>query len=133
MYVYEPFIQVHPTVTRKYIYTSSLDLRQNQIPDFPASMCQKKPALMQLYMQRNKIVSIPDTLYNSKLLVHINLSHNDIHGDVLETIGNLRDLETLYLENNSITSIPEGIGKCTKLTILDLRRNCLSDVPNGVR
>ena len=48
-------------------------------------------------------------------------------------IGHLSNLEKLALNENLIQTLPDGLSKLTKLTILDLRHNKLSEVRVAAR
>ena len=50
-----------------------------------------------------------------------------------ETIGDLVDLEALYLEGNHLSGLPESIGRLTKLNHLNLRNNQLTQLPQSLR
>lgn len=52
--------------------------------------------------------------------------------ELLEEIGTLNSLKTLYLNDNLLTSLPEDIGKLTNLEELDLSDNQLTSLPEGI-
>ncbi|KAK2430791.1 receptor protein EIX2 [Trifolium repens] len=62
---------------------------------------------------------------NNKLLLRsIDLSSNQLIGDIPEEIGNLIELVSLNLSNNNLTGeITSNIGRLTSLEVLDLSRN----------
>ncbi|XP_058749876.1 receptor-like protein EIX1 [Vicia villosa] len=62
---------------------------------------------------------------NNKLILRsIDLSSNQLIGDIPEEIGNLKDLVSLNLSSNNLTGeITSKIGKLTSLEFLDLSRN----------
>jgi len=52
--------------------------------------------------------------------------------ELLEEIGTLNSLKTLYLNDNLLTSLPEDIGKLTNLEELDLSHNQFTSLPQGI-
>ncbi|XP_058101613.1 receptor-like protein 56 [Magnolia sinica] len=71
---------------------------------------------------------IPDDLLaNSSSLVHLSLSNNKLHGDMLPRHCSMSSLETLRLDGNGFTgTISHGLSNSTQLLRLDVRRNSLS-------
>lgn len=103
-----------------------------------------------LDMQRNKLKRVTGISILTHL-VELNLSRNKIMEFSLE-ISKLHSLETLYMNQNNIRSIPEGIfphlrklkflklsgnrltklpsdiNQCASITYLDLSKNCLQNI-----
>ncbi|WKA04212.1 hypothetical protein VitviT2T_022269 [Vitis vinifera] len=77
-----------------------------------------------------------EDLYNSILYLvnSMDLSHNNLSGEVPEGVTNLTRLGTLNLSVNHLTGkIPDNIGSLQGLETLDLSRNQLSGViPSGM-
>jgi Leucine-rich repeat (LRR) protein len=65
--------------------------------------------MTKLYLNDNKLTSIPDE------------------------IGNLVNLEELYLHQNKLTELPNSIGECTKLQTVDLSHNKLEALPSSMK
>ena len=61
----------------------------------------------------------------TKVLDFSNCSLTDIPAE----IGNLTNLQYLYLENNSLTNLPAEICNLTNLQILNLNYNQLTNLP----
>ena len=49
-----------------------------------------------------------------------------------ESIGNLQNLQELWLYNNNLSSLPESIGNLQNLERLDLFKNKLSSLPKSI-
>ena len=61
-------------------------------------------------------------------ITRLDLSNNQLHGSLPESLGNLADLQVLDLSDNQLSrSLPESLGNLTNLQVLDLSRNQLSD------
>ncbi|KAG8371004.1 hypothetical protein BUALT_Bualt13G0042000 [Buddleja alternifolia] len=68
------------------------------------------------------------------LVTNINLSNNELYGDIPEGLTWLVELGSLNLSGNHLTGlIPEGIGEMKQLESLDLSRNFLyGEIPTGL-
>jgi Leucine-rich repeat (LRR) protein len=64
-------------------------------------------------------------------VVEISLSWNNLNGVIPNSIGNLQNLSSLYLENNQLSSLPESFGELKNLSGLDLSNNQLSSLPES--
>jgi hypothetical protein len=76
---------------------------------------------------------IPDNITRLLRLVNLNLSMNHLTGRIPEKIGNLHMLESLDLSRNEIAGpIPESLSSLTFLNHLNLSFNNLSgEIPHG--
>ena len=71
-------------------------------------------------------VQLWGTCYNIETTTELNLSNNQLTGEIPSEIGKLTNLEGLYLFENQLTGeIPEEIGNLTNLTFLGLSENQL--------
>ena len=61
-------------------------------------------------------------------MLELNLSFKNI-SELPEIIGDLKNLERLYLNNNQIRKLPESISKLKNLQTLDLRNNQITSLP----
>jgi Leucine-rich repeat (LRR) protein len=63
-------------------------------------------------------------MYKLTNLVFLDLAMTGLSGKIPDSIGQLKKLEELHLENNNMTGeLPTSLSKCTSLTTISLRRN----------
>ena len=76
---------------------------------------------------------IPASLGTLKALKTLNISHNNIFGKVPTSLGDLVNIESLDLSHNKLWgSIPQSLAKLQQLTILDVSNNNLTGkIPIG--
>jgi hypothetical protein len=76
---------------------------------------------------------IPASLGSLKALKLLNISHNNLSGRVPASLGDLENLESLDLSYNNLSgSIPQSLAKLQQLTILDVSNNKLTGkIPVG--
>ena len=76
---------------------------------------------------------IPTTLGSLKALKVFNVSHNNLYGRIPASLGDLLNLESLDLSHNNLSSsIPKSLAKLQQLTILDVSNNKLAGrIPRG--
>lgn len=108
-----------------------------------------------LVLTKEKLRSIPDSLYLFDHLIELDLSHNKIDlfsadidrssnlqrldlssnqiSVVPPQIGNLRHLRELDLSRNKIDQIPDEIGKLKDLEVLTLHGNPITRLPKSVQ
>ncbi|KAK8602429.1 hypothetical protein V6N12_052236 [Hibiscus sabdariffa] len=77
---------------------------------------------------------IPDEVGYCSSLRSLDLSFNELYGDIPFSISKLKQLELLDVRNNSLTgSIPQNIGNCTAFQVLDLSYNQLTgEIPFNI-
>jgi Leucine-rich repeat (LRR) protein len=76
---------------------------------------------------------IPASLGSLKALKLLNISHNNLSGRVPASLGDLENLESLDMSHNNLSgSIPQSLAKLQQLTILDVSNNKLTGkIPVG--
>ncbi len=62
----------------------------------------------------------------------LNLSNNHLIWDIPAEIGNLTNLESLYLRNNQLTSLPTEIGNLTHMNQIRIQHNELTSLPTEI-
>jgi hypothetical protein len=81
-----------------------------------------------LYLQQNKLASVPPELGQLTSLKYLGLTNNKLTSVPAE-LGCLSQLQTLYLQQNKLASVPPELGQLTSLKYLDLTNNKLTSVP----
>jgi hypothetical protein len=71
---------------------------------------------------------------NANHIVKLALGGNNLNGLIPASLGNLSELETMYMQDNSLTgTIPESLGNLKMLTILQLGGNYLKGpIPESI-
>ena len=99
-----------------------LDLSDNQLESFPWVALHKMSTLQVINLGRNKISMILDDA-ERKVLRQINKN--------MEPMSVFKDLRTLDLSSNCLTSFPDEINVLPKLRELNLMNNQIESVPSS--
>ncbi|MBE7381177.1 MAG: leucine-rich repeat domain-containing protein [Leptolyngbya sp. SIO1E4] len=75
-----------------------------------------------------KLVILPKSIGQLKKITRLYLQENQLTS-VPKELGNLSNLQELYLHNNYLSSVPKELGQLNNLTELHLHYNQLSSVP----
>ncbi|GAX74334.1 hypothetical protein CEUSTIGMA_g1783.t1 [Chlamydomonas eustigma] len=86
-----------------------LNLDHNQLREIPDIMTEGMPNLQLLSVCGNGLLSLPSSL------------------------GRLKQLECLLLDDNALKAVPESIGQCTRLMELSACRNQISSLPASMK
>ncbi|MEY4936407.1 MAG: hypothetical protein RIS64_2766 [Bacteroidota bacterium] len=77
---------------------------------------------------------IPLTLSAAGCVTVLDLSNIGLNGRLADSIGNMTELEELYLQNNNFNNrLPNGLNRLTRLKILLLSNNLLTGLPDSIR
>ncbi|CAG8485936.1 16340_t:CDS:2 [Cetraspora pellucida] len=85
-------------------------------------------SLRKLYLQYNKLTTIPESLFHLKSLEELHLQCNELTL-IPPHIGFLTSLRELFIHNNKIRKIPSQIRECKKCTFINLNDNNLTCLP----
>ncbi|KAG0258230.1 cysteinyl-tRNA synthetase [Mortierella polycephala] len=111
-----------PSNVRSIIYLQVLDLRGNRIKDLSKARLEDSRELTTLYLQSNRLETIPESFQSFEYLRILNLSTNNF-SEVPMVLFEIVTLEELDMSFNEITEVPEGIGRLTRLRTLLLFGN----------
>ncbi|MFT5779298.1 MAG: Leucine-rich repeat (LRR) protein [Crocinitomicaceae bacterium] len=82
-------------------------------------------------LSKDGLTKIPDEVFDHKEVKVLRLFGNQIDS-ISERIGELENLEELFLGRNLLTSLPASIGKLKKLRILSVQNNNLISLPDEI-
>lgn len=102
----------------------------NNLVHLPTDIGYELSNLQVLYLQYNKIQSLPASITEMRSLRHLSAHFNELQG-LPPLIGKLKNLETLNLSSNftDLTELPHTIGDLTELRELDLSINQIQALP----
>ncbi|EER24281.1 Glucose-repressible alcohol dehydrogenase transcriptional effector [Coccidioides posadasii str. Silveira] len=83
--------------------------------------------LDKLYLNHNKLKSLPSSIGELKNLTHLDISSNELT-EIPEEIGMLTNLKKLLLFDNSLQTLPFELGYLYQLDTLGIEGNPLADV-----
>ncbi|XP_042470973.1 leucine-rich repeat receptor protein kinase HPCA1-like [Zingiber officinale] len=116
-----------------------LDLAENKLNGSIPTSANEASGLDQLvktkhfHLNKNELSgNIPSGFFSSNLVaIHILLDHNNLTGEIPESIGLVKTLEVLRLDNNSLNgNVPTNINNLTSLNVLNLANNKLQRMSN---
>jgi Leucine-rich repeat (LRR) protein len=85
-----------------------------------------------LILSNNLLRKIPTTIGNLRKLRVLDLEENRLEGTIPAEIGLLHDLQRLILQSNQITALPRTIGHLSNLTYLSVGENNLQFIPEEI-
>ncbi|XP_059642876.1 putative leucine-rich repeat receptor-like serine/threonine-protein kinase At2g24130 [Cornus florida] len=113
----------------------NLDVEYNNFTgELPSEIVGKWTFLVILHLSNNKFVSHDldpffTALTNCTILAELELAGMDLGGKLPSSIGQLAELEYLYLQENKIFgSIPSNLANLTNLVLLNLTSNLLNGI-----
>jgi hypothetical protein len=83
---------------------------------------------IELNLDRLGLTELPESIGSLRQLQSLDLSRNNLT-EIPESIGSLRQLQSLDLSRNNLTEIPESIGSLKQLQSLYLSDNKLTEIP----
>lgn len=113
-----------PSNIRSIVYLQVLDLRGNRIKDLSKARLEDARELVTIFLQSNRLETIPDSFESFEHLRILNLSSNNL-SIVPLVLFRIFSLEELDLSFNEISEIPEEIGQLVRLRKLLLFGNMI--------
>ncbi|KAF5280805.1 hypothetical protein FQR65_LT14951 [Abscondita terminalis] len=112
---------------------TTLDFSCSSLKEVPPLVFNFERTLQNLYLDCNKIVELPRTLFQCEEIRYLVLCDNEVE-TIPPLVEKLKNLEVLMLNRNCLAyeSIPANIHRCHRLKILHLSSNNLTRVPNSV-
>ncbi|KAG7319142.1 hypothetical protein KOW79_017616 [Hemibagrus wyckioides] len=105
-------------------------LHENQIVEIGKRAFANLVNLDRLYLNGNNLTEVPSNLPNSLRDLHLN--HNKIDKVSLNAFEGMENLTTLLLNHNVIQDMGSTLKGLKSLTLLDVSRNLLKKVPDGL-
>lgn len=115
----------------------SIDFRYFHLDGIIPPSISKLTSLRGLELKKNNInINSDSELFNLPNLAYLDLSDNQVTGNILESVGKLTKLKVLKISNiNTLYgSIPNSIGNLKNLTDLEIsnNKNLTGDIPSSI-
>uniref|UniRef100_UPI0037E8CCFE malignant fibrous histiocytoma-amplified sequence 1 n=1 Tax=Semicossyphus pulcher TaxID=241346 RepID=UPI0037E8CCFE len=107
-------------------HAKSMDLQRNKLKRVTG--ISRFTFLIELNLSRNKIMEFAHEMHNLQKLEGLYLNQNNIRSIPEGIFPHLRRLKFLKLSTNRLAKLPSDINKCTSITYLDLSKNCLQNI-----
>lgn len=128
-----------PTGAKNWTKAKKLDLSGNAMTQIPTGSIPYMKALTTLNLANNALANNTsalktklDKLKSLTKLTTLDLSGNKLTAFPTTPIGAMTKLQYLYLQKNSLTSIPSTIGKLTALKVLDASDNKITKLDAAI-
>ncbi|KAK6972841.1 malignant fibrous histiocytoma-amplified sequence 1 [Biomphalaria glabrata] len=118
-----------PAVVFEMAGLQVLDLENTKLNSLPYMA---NTNLEELYLSKNFLQTIPDSIYNLQMLKILDLSHNQLT-EFHEDIGRLKSLKVLRMACNKLDLIPRTIANMEHLEELNLAENNITIIPPEIR
>ncbi|KAG6645219.1 hypothetical protein CIPAW_08G107500 [Carya illinoinensis] len=121
---------------QKLKHLANLDLSYNDLSiEYSGSNCSLSsfPQIIMLRLASNKLERIPDFLRNQSALVELDLSSNQIHGEIPHWIWKFTELDVLNLSNNNLVTLERPLLNVSFMGVVDLSSNELQgQIPESI-
>ncbi|XP_040898006.1 malignant fibrous histiocytoma-amplified sequence 1 homolog isoform X2 [Toxotes jaculatrix] len=107
-------------------HATSVDLQRNKLKRVIG--ISRFTNLMELNLSRNKLVEFSREICYLHKLEILYMNQNNIRSIPEGIFPHLRVLKFVKLSTNRLTKLPSDINQCTSITHLDLSRNCLQNI-----
>ncbi|XP_013384746.1 erbin-like [Lingula anatina] len=118
-----------PDVIARLQGLEHLDMSKNQVTDDGiAHLDFKDLKLKELYLNGNKIRTLPPNIFKLRELTHFDGSYNELQS-IPDEIDQLQNLKYIRLKQNRLRRLPESLGNVKSLEVICVSENCLQDIP----
>ncbi|XP_042270339.1 malignant fibrous histiocytoma-amplified sequence 1 homolog [Thunnus maccoyii] len=107
-------------------YATRVDLQRNKLKRVIG--ISRLTHLTELNLSRNKIMEFSQEMQNLHKLERLYMNQNNIRSIPEGIFPHLRRLKFLKLSTNRLAKLPSDINQCTSITYLDLSKNCLQNI-----
>lgn len=111
--------------------TRELDWSGRNLTELSAGFGDEYPNLERLYLDDNRLSSLPACLGHLTELIELSLAGNNL-AQLSDNVGLIPNLEIINLSNNHFEELPPAVLQLKNLRTLDLRHNDLRDLPEGI-
>lgn len=108
------------------MHARSVDLQRNKLKRVTG--ISRFTHLTELNLSRNKIMEFSQEMHNLHKLESLYMNQNNIRSIPEGIFPHLRRLKILKLSTNRLAKLPSDINQCTSITYLDLSKNCLQSI-----
>lgn len=122
-----------PKIPRQWLNThlQRISLKECDLDNLPIRMGNSVPQLEQLFLDHNRLSSLPQSIEHLENLRDLGLTANNFAVFPVQ-IGRLTKLQILSLQNNKLEIVPPCIGYCKAMKGIYLTRNPLRSISLAV-
>ena len=125
-------IEYLPENISKLRNLTHLSLRRNLLKSLPKSF-EELRNLVELNLSENKFVSLPKEIFaHPENLVKLNMNSNLLETFEFVGMAEGNKLKFLFLAQNQLQRIPLDIKKFTKIAVVNLDQNLISEIPHNI-
>ena len=110
----------------------SLDLSKNNLTWFPRQIAQIL-SLEELKIDGNKIEGIGEYVRALTNLRYFSINNNNLKYFPLAFLDSKMQLSFIYMNNNQLSKLPEGIADMSYLCTLEVRKNPITNISNKLK
>jgi Leucine-rich repeat (LRR) protein len=129
--LYELLISDIPDELTSLIQLTSLSIKLKFLKRLPQSISRLNN-LEVLKIERTSISELGDGVFELSSLKELHIINNNELAEIPANLGNLKNLEYLYIYNNRIKSLPQTIAELINLRVLYIADNIIEELPDEI-
>lgn len=129
--LYESLISDIPDELTSLIQLTSLSIKLKFLKRFSHSISRLNN-LEVLKIERTSISELGDGVVELSNLKELHIINNNELAEIPANLGNLKNLEYLYIYNNRIKSLPQTIAELINLRVLYIADNIIEELPDEI-